>query len=137
MGAQIQASFDDSGTNYIELMREEQTDENGEVVGDSYLFIPSKTSPNHSRDAIESSISLINDKLDYDEDKPLSPENCPSLYFTEDCEQSICAYKNFSAASSPHCALKDFIDPDRYLLNMQPQFVDWESESKKIWTGGY
>ena len=39
--------------------------------------------------------------------------------------------------SSRNCALKDFIDPDRYLLNMQPQFVDWEEEEGAVRIGGY
>lgn len=63
-------------------------------------------------------------------------ENCPTFYFSEECEQSIISYKNFSVNSSRNCALKDFIDPDRYLLNMQPQFVDWEEEEGAVRIGG-
>lgn len=137
MGAQIAPSMDDNGTSYIDLMRSIQ-EKDGEVVGESYLFTPAKTgAPNGGKLAIESSIALINDRLDYDSDKPVSVENCPTFYFSEECEQSIISYKNFSVNSSRNCALKDFIDPDRYLLNMQPQFVDWEEEEGAVRIGGY
>lgn len=128
--------MDDNGTSYIDLMRSVQ-EKDGEIVGESYLFTPAKTgAPNGGKLAIESSIALINDRLDYDSDKPVSVENCPTFYFSEECEQSIISYKNFSVNSSRNCALKDFIDPDRYLLNMQPQFVDWEEEEGAVRIGG-
>ena len=115
---------EENDTSFITLMADEQTDYDGNVIGDSYDFIAAYSGASgHSANPIEASIEIINTELDYNEREPISRANMPNYYILESCEQTITCYKNFSSASSRECPLKDILDPDRYFFNMSPKFI--------------
>ena len=59
--------------------------------------------------------ALINDRLSYNENEPVSPKNSPRLYITENCLNTIEAIKNYTGCSRQE-VWKDPIDCIRYLL---------------------
>ena len=73
---------------------------------------------------VEHGVRLINDLLDYDEEKELGYMNTPKFFVVEDCLQTIKAYEEWTGMGTDKCALKDIIDPDRYLVQLEPSYVE-------------
>ena len=128
----------ESDTSFISLMADVQRDNKGNIIGESYDFTAAYSGASgHSASPIEASIFIINDKLDYDRSKPLSPMNMPKFYIMDELKNSIASYLNFSPASHRDCPLKDFIDPDRYFFNMDCHYANLGDLTPKFASGGY
>jgi hypothetical protein len=117
LGASTVPSSDDP-TSIIDMLREEQTDDRGTVVGPSFDVVPS------SGARIDDGIQLINDRMDYDHGAPVNMMNAPGFYVLDSCLQSLHAYREYTGQGGEEGALKDVIDPDRYFLKMDPFFQD-------------
>ncbi len=137
-GAAVRSERAENTENWISLMFEKNYDYDGKTLtGDSYIFTPAFSgSSGDGKAPIESSISLINNRLDYNQDEKISVANHPTFYILESCKQSILAYKNFTLQNDRNCPLKDIIDPDRYFFNMAPRYVDMEIFKKSDFSGG-
>ena len=83
---------------------------------------------------IEDGITVINDMLDYDESAPVSAMNHPKFFISSECEQSIYAYAEYTGLDGLKGALKDVIDPDRYLFKRGIYYID---ENNMQATGGF
>jgi hypothetical protein len=110
------------------MMDEEQHDPEGNVIGESVAWQPGPGGD------IEDGIGVINDMLDYDESEPVSAMNSPKFFISSECEQSIYAYAEYTGLDGLKGALKDVIDPDRYLFKRGIYFVDEQTLQA---TGGF
>lgn len=72
---------------------------------------------------VEHGISLISDRLGYDESKPVGVMNHPQLYVSSNCEQLIECFKNFTGCTRTE-VWKDGIDVVRYLLETGADFIE-------------
>jgi hypothetical protein len=73
---------------------------------------------------IEDGVEMLLRWFDWDVNRELEPENCPDFYVNEECVNSIVAYETWTNLDGQKGAVKDFIDPDRYLLLADPIYVD-------------
>jgi hypothetical protein len=115
------------GTSIINMMEEEQTDWRGLVVGPRMWW--NQARGNASKGGLkptEISIQMINELMDYNDEKPVNAMNCPRWYVHERCQQSIFAYQEFTGMGTEKDSLKDIIDPDRYLVSSDVYFIDSE-----------
>ena len=108
------------GQSIISMMEEEQRDAEGNVIGPSYIWYAGPGGD------IEEGIGVLNDMLDYDDSQPVNAMNHPRYYISSDCEQSIYAYAEYTGLDGQKGALKDVVDPDRYLFKRGVFFVDPE-----------
>jgi len=116
------------GTSIINLMEEEQVDSMGKIAGPRMWWNPARG--NGSRGGLkptEIGIQMLNEMMDYNEEQPVNAMNCPRWYVHEDCQQSIYAYQEYTALGTEKDALKDIIDPDRYLVSSDVSFIDKEN----------
>lgn len=67
-------------------------------------------------------LSLISDRLSYNESLPVGAMNHPQLYVSSNCEQVIEAFKNYTGCSRTE-VWKDAVDTVRYLLETGADFV--------------
>jgi phage terminase large subunit-like protein len=67
-------------------------------------------------DTIDEGVSLINDWLHYDAQKPLSAVNQPRLYVSERCKNVIYCLKEWTGQDGAKGASKDPVDLIRYLV---------------------
>jgi len=88
-----------------------------ELEDAGYTFIPAPGID------IEDGIALINDRLGYDNLKPIGATNSPKLYISSECVNLIDAMKNYSGYSREE-AYKDPIDCLRYLLVSGASHID-------------
>ena len=116
------------GQSIISMMEEEQLDPNGDVAGPSYIWYAGPGGD------IEDGIHVINNLFDYDETQPVSAMNSPKYFISSDCEQSIYAYSEYTGLDGLKGALKDVVDPDRYLFKREIMYVD---DQAMIATGGF
>lgn len=65
---------------------------------------------------------LINDRLGYDETKPVSALNAPRLLISDRCEQLIESLKNYSGCSRTE-VWKDAVDCLRYILEAGADYI--------------
>lgn len=68
-------------------------------------------------------LSLISDRLSYNEAEPVGAMNHPQMYFSSNCEQLIECFKNYTGCSRTE-VWKDGIDVVRYLLETGADFVE-------------
>lgn len=115
-GAEVPS--DEENKSLIILMEQEQTDGQGRVLGPSMVWRPGKAG------RIADGLELINDMLDWNEADPVSVMNSPQLFISEDCLQSIYAYREFTGLGGETGALKDVVDPDRYFVKMGWGYID-------------
>ena len=78
---------------------------------------------------IDHGISLINDRLSYDENQPISVTNSPRMYISDRCENLIECLKNYTGASREE-VWKDGIDCLRYLLETGADHISKEMNSE-------
>lgn len=80
---------------------------------------------------------LLADWMDWDESKPLTPENCPRLYVVEDCMQSITAFREYVTPpwSTSKNALCEPIDAAGYYAKSECRYVD--AAKIKLKAGGW
>lgn len=106
------------GQSIISMMEEEQYNQEDELVGPSYIW---HAGPGGD---VEDGIMVINDMLDYDDSQPVSAMNHPKYFISSECEQSIYAYAEYTGLDGQKGALKDVIDPDRYLFKRGIYYID-------------
>ena len=63
---------------------------------------------------IDEGVSMINDLLDYDQDRDVGIDNSPRLFVHEDCKNLRFALSTWTGNDGKHGATKDFIDTLRY-----------------------
>jgi hypothetical protein len=73
---------------------------------------------------IEQGVSIINDGFAYDYSQDLSPLNKPKLYISEECQNLIYCLKEWTGLDGEKGATKDPIDCLRYLMIMNPEYLD-------------
>jgi hypothetical protein len=113
------------GTSIMHMMEDEQTDHQGRVVGPRMFW--NQARGNASRGGMkptEISIQMINELMDYNDEKPVNAMNHPRWFVHENCQQSIYAYQEYTGMGTEKDALKDIIDPDRYLVSSDVYFID-------------
>jgi hypothetical protein len=66
-------------------------------------------------DSIDEGVSMINDALSYNPEKPVDARNQPKLYISENCKNVIYALQTYTAADGKKGATKDFVDLLRYV----------------------
>ncbi len=74
-------------------------------------------------------VQLINNLLDYDEEKPRDTYNTPQLFFSEDCANFIFAMQNWTNADGLDGACMDFIALVKYLVLHDPD--DWQGKRER------
>lgn len=114
-GAFVQDEAD--GTSIIELMAEEQTDSQGRVIGPEMLFEPAPAS------RVEETAQMIHERMDWNEEAPLTALNCPKWYVLAECRHSDQAYREWTNPGEK-CALKDIVDCDRYFVKADVGFME-------------
>ncbi len=80
---------------------------------------------------IAEGVTLINDALDYNEEREVSDDNRPVLYVSRECRNTIYALQNWTGMDGPKGACKDPIDDLRYFFMSDCEFVedaDWKTE---------
>jgi len=114
----------DEGTSIIALMGDEAVDSEGNVTGPEIEWIPAPPGVSGSR--VLDTLQMIAEKLDWNDDEPVTVLNCPKWYVVEDCEQTLTAYAEYVGPpeSTEKDALKDVIDPDRYFVKTDVGFVE-------------
>ena len=110
------AVSDDGGTCLIDMMLEEQGDASG--------VVPSMDVQPAAGDNITEGVNLINEWLEYDEERPLSVENEPEFYVSEEAKQVIDCLRIWTGRDGLKGASKDFIDLLRYGAQMGIGYVD-------------
>jgi phage terminase large subunit-like protein len=73
---------------------------------------------------LDEGIALINDYLDYDTTQEVGPLNCPKLYVHEDCKNVHFSLATWGNHDGKKAASKDPIDTIRYLLLVEPCYID-------------
>lgn len=112
----------DEGVTIISLLNESERDEQGRLKWPGMDWVEAPSS------RIEDTVTMINNRLAFNEDLPITPLNTPSWFVVEGCEQTILAYKEYSTDEyggySQKCALKDIIDPDRYFIKSDYRYFE-------------
>jgi phage terminase large subunit-like protein len=67
-------------------------------------------------DSIDEGVSMINDALSYNPEKPVDSRNQPKLYISENCKNVIYALQTYTAADGKRGSVKDWIDLCRYVV---------------------
>lgn len=104
-----QAVGRDGGTSIIELLD----------GGDNPMFFSPAAGI-----SIEQGVAMINDLIAWNLEEPISPLNQPKLFVTKNCKNLIYCIKEWTGADGDKGATKDPIDCLRYLVVMQPEFID-------------
>lgn len=114
----------DEGTSIIELMAEEHVDKDLNVDGPCMIFHPAD-----SGRLISEGVGLVNDRLDYREQEPITSLNQPRLFVSEDCENTIFSIEEWIEGSGEKCGAKDPIDCLRYFVKSDCRYIDPEEET--------
>jgi len=112
--ANPQAS-EDGGTNLIELFAQEDRDARSGVVTPGMDLVPAYTGRR-----IDDGRQHVAELLDFDETAPVvACLNEPQLYVSEECEQVIWMFENYTARGGESGACKDFADLVRYMAQCE------------------
>ena len=113
------------GTSIIGLMEQEQAGPNGHIVGPRMWWNQARGGGAKSGlRPTEIGIQMINEMMDYNFEEPVNAMNRPRWYVLEHCQQSIYAYQEYTGTGTEKCALKDVVDPDRYLMGSIEYWLD-------------
>lgn len=85
---------------------------------------------------IDHGLSLINDRLHYDQSKPIDILNSPRFFISDRCQNTIEAFKNYSG-SGPDEVWKDPIDVVRMMIEAGADFVPKSSLTNPSQTFSY
>jgi hypothetical protein len=66
-------------------------------------------------DSIDEGVSMINDALSYNPEKPVDARNQPRLYISENCKNTIYALQTYTGADGKKGSVKDWVDLLRYV----------------------
>lgn len=86
---------------------------------------------------IENGVALINDRLDWNQELPLSGVNQPKLFISSACKNLIWALYNWTGIDRDKGACKDPVDALRYLVTSDPYYIDPEESPDTGETWGY
>lgn len=120
----------EEGTSIIELMLEDVADRST-----GKLKFPAMVWEKAPASGVQDTVQMINNYMEWNQDEPVSAMNSPKWFVVEDLFNTIYAYKEFTIEAGEKCALKDFIDPDRYFVKSDCRFLleeDYEARG-----GGY
>ncbi len=78
------------------------------------------------RTETELGCQVINDYLNYDENRELDSTNVPHLYFTENCGNTIMCLENYTGEGGPEEVWKDPVDCLRIFFDLEPRVIDWD-----------
>lgn len=106
----------------VEMMEEDHKDGKGNTLVPPMYW---EAAPGGGK--VDLDIQLLDEWLDYDPAEPISVLNQPRWYVVEDLKQTILAYREFTGLGSDKDALKDIIDPDRYMVKSGYGHVSTES----------
>jgi len=113
------------GTSILELFDATQYDQQGRVSGPSMVWLQAQgNGAAGGLNPTEIGVQMVNDYFEYNPERDVDAMNHPRWYVLDDCKQSIYAYQLFSGRGSEKCALKDVIDPDRYLVSTVGKWLD-------------
>lgn len=82
-------------------------------------------------------ISLINDRLNYDEKQPISALNTPRLLISDRCQNLISCMKSYTGEGGKDEVWKDFVDCVRYLLEAGCDYVPATKDTDYGHTSSY
>lgn len=108
----------DEGTSLIELFADEQQGKDNAIIGPSMYLLAAPGG------RIEEGVTLINDWLSYDTDKPVDALNCPRLFVSAACKNLIYALRTWTGADGEKGASKDPIDALRYACKESLDYLD-------------
>jgi len=115
----------DEGTSIIAMMEDEDRDDSGAVVGPRMFWHPARgNGAKAGMRPTEIGVQMINERMDYNHEQPVSAINCPRWYVVDDLLQSDLAYREFSGLGTDKDALKDIVDPDRYLVGSDVGYIE-------------
>ena len=86
---------------------------------------------------IDHGITLINDRLRFDDKKPVSGDNHPRLYISDACQNTIFALKNYTGIGGKDEATKDPIDCLRYAFEYDISYNNKEDSISERGMGSY
>lgn len=112
-----QAAGMDGGTSIIDLLGEDDLKNNNLGM----WFEPA------AGIKLEQGVGIINDWLSWDQNRPRTVENEPTLYISSACENLIYSLKEWTGEDADKGACKDPIDCLRYLAVMNPEHFDNKS----------
>tara|TARA_R110002167_G_scaffold116193_3_gene291074 strand:- start:2417 stop:4045 length:1629 start_codon:yes stop_codon:yes gene_type:complete len=84
---------------------------------------------------LEEGITLINTLLDYNTALDVDALNCPQLYISEECENTIFSLQTWGNHDGAKSSSKDPIDCLRYLCLVEPNYMD--TDAPQLASGGY
>jgi len=135
---EIFKSYGDSRSGHFEAIAQEEGTSsilqmlNEESEGLPPLYVEAAVG-GHEKMLIREGVTEINKWLEYDEDKPISIQNEPILYVSEECQNTIACMKLWTGAAGLKGASKDFIDLLRMAAFMKIEHVPAGSQ---LVTGG-
>jgi hypothetical protein len=110
-GATEAMASDAGESSVIDRFREEQTDEQGRIVGPVMILTPAT-----SGKVEEDGLTQIDELLAYNPAEPITALlNEPKLYISAACENTIWAMTNYTGHDGAKAACKDPIDCVRYM----------------------
>lgn len=113
------------GTDILSLMEDEQVGFNGHVIGPRMEWSQARgNAAMGGLNPTDIGIQIINGYMSYNDEKPIDALNHPRLYVLDDCKQNIYAFQHYSAMGTEKDALKDIVDPTRYLLASEVNYLD-------------
>jgi hypothetical protein len=95
-----------------------------DLMGMEFLAAPSEKTIDSGRGGGDGSLRMINDKLYYDQTRPIDLTNMPHLYVVETCPNTIFALKEWTGRDGQHGASKDPIDCLRMFTLSGSEHVD-------------
>lgn len=107
-------------SSVLDRFRQEQTDDQGHIVGPSLLLTPAISGKTE-----EDGLTQIDELLAYNPREPITALiNEPKLFISSACESTIWALNNYTAHDGSKAACKDPVDAVRYLALKQCIHVD-------------
>lgn len=94
------------------------------ALGLEFLAAPSEKAIDSGRGGGDGSLRMINDKLFYDNKRPIDHTNQPKLYVVETCPNVSYALKEWTGKDGQHGACKDPIDDLRMFVLSGSEYVD-------------
>lgn len=110
----------EEGTSIVDLLAEETKNEKGIVILPA-MFVEEAVDSH-----IQESLQLMQRAMGYAKLEPVTVLNCPKWYVVDDLLQTHLCYSEFTAMGTLKDALKDCIDPDRYMIKTGYGFLEPE-----------
>lgn len=109
----------------ISLMGEDRNVTTGERMVDSMgREVPAMEWEQAPGGNVEAGVEQVGGLMDWNEAEPLSRENCPKLYVSEDCEQSRIAFAEYTTSCTKANALREAVDCARYFVTSGCGYVE-------------